>query len=656
LDGVGYTPCSSPQTYSSLAAGGHSFQVRATDGAGNTDPTPAAFSWTIDLTAPETTIGSSPANPTNATDATFTFSANEGGSTFECKLDGGAFSSCTSPQSYSGLAEGSHTFDVRATDPAGNTDATPAGRAWTIDVTAPAPPVIVSPPEGSSISSGTVTLAGDAEAGSFVEVFEGATSKGGSTANLSGGWSKTFSGVADGSHTYTAKATDAAGNTSAASNARTVAVDTVAPNTTIGSGPLGSTSFTTATFSFTADDAAATFECSLDGAAFTSCTSPRTYSGLSESSHTFAVRAIDSAGNTDPTPATRTWTVDTTPPAAPVITSPPDGSLNNTGSVTLAGTAEPGSVVEVFEGATSKGVTSANAGGNWSRALTGVAEGSHTYTAESSDVAGNTSTVSNAVTVLVDKTSPNTTIDSAPSSPTTSTSASFDFSSSEAGTFECRLDGGAFSACTSPRSYTGLADGSHTFEVRAVDEAGNTDQTPASHSWTVDTTSPQTSIDTGPSGPSNQTTATFTFSSTETGSTFECQLDGAGWSPCSSPESRSGLAVGPHTFEVRATDQAGNTDGTPASSNWTVDVTAPETTIDSAPLDPTPDTTATFAFSSSEAGSSFECSLDGAAFAPCSSPETYSGLAAGVHTFEVRATDAAGNTDATHATHTWTVT
>ena len=87
-------------------------------GGGNNPP--------ADTTAPNTNITSGPADPTNSSDASFTFDSTEPGSTFECSLDGAAFSACTSPSDNPGLAEGDHTFEVQATDPAGNTDPTPA--------------------------------------------------------------------------------------------------------------------------------------------------------------------------------------------------------------------------------------------------------------------------------------------------------------------------------------------------------------------------------------------------------------------------------------------------------------------------------------------------------------------------------------------------
>jgi len=89
----------------------------------------------------------------------------------------------------------------------------------------------------------------------------------------------------------------------------------------------------------------------------------------------------------------------------------------------------------------------------------------------------------------------------------------------------------------------------------------------------------------------------------------------------------------------------------------TADVTPPETTIMSGPAQgsTTNSSTPTFAFSSSEAGSTFECRVDAQPFVPCSSPYTAATLAAGQHTFEVRATDAANNVDATPASRTFTV-
>jgi len=97
-------------------------------------PTPPA-----DTTAPETTISAGPSGSTTATGAELSFSSSEPGSSFECKLDSGGFAACGSPKTYSGLAVGSHTFSVRATDAAGNTDASPATRAWTIAAEEPGP-------------------------------------------------------------------------------------------------------------------------------------------------------------------------------------------------------------------------------------------------------------------------------------------------------------------------------------------------------------------------------------------------------------------------------------------------------------------------------------------------------------------------------------
>ncbi|MHA7178810.1 phytase [Arthrobacter sp. MDB2-24] len=178
---------------------------------------------------------------------------------------------------------------------------------------------------------------------------------------------------------------------------------------------------------------------------------------------------------------------------------------------------------------------------------------------------------------------------------------------------------------------------------------------------TASPTPPDTTITSKPANPTTSTSAQFGFTSTSTGATFACALDATPFTSCVSPVSYSGLSSGSHTFQVRASDQNG-ADPTPASYTWTVgttppatDTTPPETTITSGPPATTTSTSASFAFTSSEANSTFQCSLDGASRVACTSPRTYTGLSIGSHTFSVWGTDAAGNTDPTAAAQSWSV-
>ncbi|MBN8580074.1 MAG: sortase [Anaerolineae bacterium] len=534
---------------------------------GGSDP-----DFTVDTTTPDTTITANPPLLTNSSNASFSFTGNDSGgsgvASLQCQLDGGAFSACTSPQSYFALGDGSHTFQVRAIDNAGNVDPTPASYTWTVDTTAPAAPVVTTPANGSVTNDSTPSVSGTAEPNSTVTVYIDGSIAGTTTADGSGNWNFTAAALSDGSHTVRATSTDAAGNTSPSSNTNTFTVDTTAPDTTITANPADPTNSTTASFSFTGSDpggsGVASFQCQIDGGAFSACTSPQSYLGLSDGSHTFQVRAIDVAGNVDATPASYTWTIDTA--------------------------------------------------------------------------------------------APDTTIDSNPTNPSNDNTPSFTFSSPDlTATFECSIDGGAFSACVTPNTLAALADGPHTFAVRAVDSLGNTDASPASYTWTIDTVSPDTSIDSNPTNPSNDNTPTFTFSSLDLTATFECSIDGGAFSACASPNTLAALADGSHTFAVRAVDPAGNVDVTPASYTWTIDSTAPDTTIDTNPTDPSNDTTPTFTFSSPDLTATFECSIDGGAFSACTSPNTLAALADGPHTFAVRAIDLLGNVDPSPASYAWTI-
>ena len=95
---------------------------------------------------------------------------------------------------------------------------------------------------------------------------------------------------------------------------RGVGSDTTPPQTVITAGPSGPTASTDASFSFDSNEPGSTFECKLESdPGYTACTSPKSYTSLGHGGHTFSVRATDQAGNLNPSPATRTWTVDTVP-------------------------------------------------------------------------------------------------------------------------------------------------------------------------------------------------------------------------------------------------------------------------------------------------------------------------------------------------------
>lgn len=239
---------------------------------------------------------------------------------------------------------------------------------------------------------------------------------------------------------------------------------------------------------------------------------------------------------------------------------------------------------------------------------------------------------------------PITTITAAPPSLTATATASFSFESGldiSGSTFACSLDGAQYAACTSPTAYTGLADGPHTFAVRAFNFLGVEDPSPATVTWTVDTTAPGApQLTTVPPARTHDSSATVAFSG-EAGATFECRLDGGTWNACGSPEALTGLAPGPHVAEVRQVDGLARTSPA-AATGWTVLAAVPPPVFVSVPAAVTSSPTVAFTGSG---GTALQCSVDGAAYEDCISPFTPT-LADGAHTIAVRQRDDEGGASA----------
>jgi hypothetical protein len=265
------------------------------------------FDWTAvnndaDTDAPETTIASGPASLSASSDAAFSFTSDEPGSTFECSLDGSAFAACSNPTAYTGLGDGAHTFDVRATDSSANTDATPASASWTIDATAPT----ASLADPGSPVRGTVSLSPSADdgAGSGVAILLVQRSPGGTGTWTTIGTSWNTGSVADGTYDLRARATDNAGNT-ANSALRTVTVDNTAPTVSSSLPADGSLVPTAGALSIGAsEDVAGIANATLDGVAAPAplvAGATLTYtSTFDDGPHTLAGELEDLAGNRTP--------------------------------------------------------------------------------------------------------------------------------------------------------------------------------------------------------------------------------------------------------------------------------------------------------------------------------------------------------------------
>ena len=364
-----------------------------------------------------------------------------------------------------------------------------------------------------------------------------------------------------------------------------------------------------------------------------SCTSPRILGSLADGTYTFDVRATDAAGNVDATPGHAhlhgrhdgaehddrlrpdRHDHDTTSPQFTFSSS----EAGSTFECRLDG---PGSATGTYALCTSP------------RTLGPLADGSHTFQVRAIDAAGN-----------VDRRPRR---GRSPSTPPRRTRRSRrpDRHDQQRRPRRSRSPRARrarrSSAASTPRRSRPAPrrrptrrwpQGAHTFEVRARDAAGNVDATPASRTFTVDTAAPDTTITSGPTGPTSSTRPSFAFTS-EAGADVRVPPRRRAFAACTSPQAYTDARRRRAHVRGPRRDAAGNVDATPATRTFTVDTTAPDTTINGGPTrrDQHHDG-GVHVLRHREPGVTFECRLDAAAFAPCTSPQTYTALAQGEHTF-----------------------
>ncbi|WP_404947552.1 BapA/Bap/LapF family large adhesin [Salmonella enterica] len=557
-----------------LSEGSHNLTVSATDPAGNTSAVSAPWTIVVDITPPAipvltSVVDDQPGITGNlvsgqlTNDATPTLNGRgEAGATINVYLDGNSASIGTTTVNSDGtwsftpqtpLANGSHTFTLSATDPAGNSSAVSSGFVLTIDATPPAAPVIASVadntapvtgivPNGGSTNETRPTLSGTGEAGTTISIYNGSALVGTAQVQANGSWSFTPStSLGAGVWNLTATATDAAGNTSAASEIRSFTIDTTAPAAPVidtvydGTGPItgnlssgqitdearpvisGTREANTAIRLY--DNGTLLAEIPADNSSSWRYTPD---ASLATGNHVITVIAVDAAGNASPVSDSVNFVVDTTPPLTPVITSVSDDQAPGLGTIangqntndptpTFSGTAEAGATITLYENGTVIGTTTAQPDGAWSVSTSTLASGTHVITAVATDAAGNSSPNSTAFTLTVDTTAPQTPIltsvvddvagwvtGNLANGQITNDNRPTLNGTAEAGSVVSIYDGNTLLGVTSANAggawsftpTTGLNDGTRTLTVTATDPAGNVSPATSGFTIVVDTLAP----------------------------------------------------------------------------------------------------------------------------------------------------------------------
>jgi hypothetical protein len=438
-------------TLGALANGLYNYTATATAG-GITSALSSPYAFTVDTTVPsaptlsDASVVNGYVNAANDTAAQTLGGIAEAGSTVNVYLNGSPAAAFTTPAdavtgawsvTLGALANGSYSYTATATDVAGNISVASAAYSFSVDTVVPSVPTL----SDASVVGGYVNLANDtaaqtlggtAEAGSTVNVYQKGSAMPAFTtaANATtGAWSVTLGVLASGPYSYTATATDVAGNTSAASAAYSFTVDAAVPSpptlldASVVNGYVNAANDTTGqTLGGTAEDGS-TVNVYLNGStmpAFTTAANSTngawsvTLGALANGPYNYTATATDVAGNTSAASPAYSFTVNTVVPSAPTLSdaSVVGGVVNTAGDTAtqaLGGTAEAGSTVNVYLNGTPTPMftTTANAAtGAWSVTLGVLANGSYSYMATATDAAGNTSAASAAYSFTVTTTAP----------------------------------------------------------------------------------------------------------------------------------------------------------------------------------------------------------------------------------------------------------
>jgi hypothetical protein len=468
-------PNGATATLSFNTSGTENVSCRATDVAGNTS---GAYTTTVKIdTVPPVISGrSTQPSPTNHTSATFTWTQSDtlsGVQGAHCQLDSGSITSCQSGVTVSNLADGQHNFAVHITDFAGNVSAV-AVWTWIVDTVPPNTALSGGPGSLTNQHAATFGASGAGTGGKYLCSLDNATA---TTCSAT----IDYENIPDGHHTLRVWAVDAAGNQDPTPASASWTIDSVAPTAQITGNPDSATTVTTASFTFISTNAGdapfASFQCSVDGGAYTTCTSPFGIAGLSVRQHTLAVRAVDTLGNVQTPATTFSWMVDA--PAGLALSAPAFGTagseiLTSSLSAALSAGASPAGTItfEVFgpqssaptdcsSGGTTVGTASASGDGTYhpSAAFTPTAAGDYWWYASYDGNADNNPASSacgaSMAETIVASTSPNLSL-SAPASGTagsaisaSAVSASIGGGSAATGTITFKVFGPQSSAPTS---------------------------------------------------------------------------------------------------------------------------------------------------------------------------------------------------------------